>query len=265
MCNLPVSASALHPLVRAETAEALLHPPVRSLVSVRRQLATVLLATHALLSLPGAERGGGGDLVETGVFHGGTTVLLARVLHNLSSHRVLWSADSFQGLPRTQTQDRGNCSAPTDALPRRSCGHGRLGNFRSPRSTVERALRQESLSHHVRIVPGWFHETLPPHGLHSIAFLRLDGDTYNGTYEALSRLYPLVVKGGVVYVDDAGSFRGANEALVAYFGRATIGSKIKESEGYYEAVWWRKGGCSEKKQTLTAPRGRGRRSGPCSI
>jgi hypothetical protein len=244
MLDMPIPVSKLHHLVEPQTAKALLYPPVRSLVSMTRQLATVLLATHALLSLQVGEAGRGGDLVEAGVFHGGTTVLLARVLHNLSSHSLLWAADSFQGLPRAQSQDRGNCSAPTDALPRRSCGRGRLGNFRSPRSTVEGALRRESLSHHVRIVPGWFHETLPPHGMHSVAFLRLDGDTFNGTYESLARLYPLVVKGGVVYVDDAGSYKGAHEALVAYFGHATtttIGSKIKESEGYYEAIWWKKG------------------------
>ncbi len=44
----------------------------------------------------------------------------------------------------------------------------------------------------------------------------------------------------MVYVDDAGSYKGAHEALVAYFGCAIIGSKIRESEGFYEAVWWKK-------------------------
>ena len=78
---------------------------------------------------------------------------------------------------------------------------------------MERALRSEGLTPHVRIVPGWFHESLPPKGLRSIAMLRLDGDTFNGTYEALRRLYPLVVEGGIVYVDDAGSYRGAAVAL----------------------------------------------------
>ena len=225
----------------ASAAEALplLEPPVRSLVSRRRQIATVLMAWHAMAFLPA------GDLVETGVFHGGTTVLMARVLHNFSAtSRVLWACDSFRGLPRAQAQDAGNCTGSGSGaarFPRRSCGRGRLGNYMSPRRTVERALSAEALEHHVRIVPGWFHETLPPHGMQSIAFLRIDGDTYNGTYEALRRLYPLVVKGGLVYVDDAGSYKGANEAIVAYFGRET-GTQIREREGYYEAVWWRKGG-----------------------
>jgi len=227
-------------------AEALLEPPVRSLVSRRRQLATVQMALYALTALPE------GDLVETGVFHGGTTVLMARVLRDTSSARTLWACDSFEGLPRTQREDLGgNCSslpghaAPADdddesdalPVPRRSCGRGRPGQYRSPRTTVEQALRTERLFKHVRIVPGWFHESLPPAGLRSIGFLRLDGDTYNGTFEALRRLYPLVLPGGVVYVDDAGSFRGAALALRDYFGRP-IGTPIRESEGFFDAVWW---------------------------
>lgn len=116
-----------------------------------------------------------------------------------------------------------------------------MGEYRAPRATFERALRSEDLSHHVRIVPGWFHETLPPRGLRHIAMLRLDGDTFNGTYESLRRLYPLVVEGGMVYVDDVGSYRGAAVAVRAYFGRP-VGTRIVEDGAfYYEAVWWRKG------------------------
>ena len=54
-----------------EMLRHLLDPPVDSLVSMRRQLATLLMATHALLELPR------GDLVEAGVYRGGTAVLMA--------------------------------------------------------------------------------------------------------------------------------------------------------------------------------------------
>ena len=216
-----------------------LEPPVDSLVSARRQLATVRMAAYAVNALPA------GDLVETGVFRGGTTVLMARVMHNLSLSRRLWACDSFQGLPPAQAEDwrRGGCGNLT--VPRRrSCGAGSAGQYRSPRVVVERALRSEGLMQHVRIVPGWFHESLPPSGLRSIAMLRLDGDTFNGTHEALRRLYPLVVPGGVVYVDDAGAYRGAAVALREHFGWP-IGTRLMEEavgeQPFYEAVWWRKG------------------------
>lgn len=217
----------------------LLDPPVDSLVSMRRQLATVLMAAHALRELPA------GDLVEAGVYRGGTAVLMARVLRNLSSSRRLWACDSFQGLPPAQAEDRrrGGCGNAT--VPRRrSCGVGGAGQYRSPRTVMERALRNEGLARHVRLVPGWFHESLPPRGLRAIAMLRLDGDTFNGTYEALRRLYPLVVDGGIVYVDDAGAYRGAAVALRAYLGWP-IGTRLVEEavdeKPFYEAVWWRKG------------------------
>lgn len=225
-------------------AEALLEPPVRTLVSRRRQLATVQMALYALTALPE------GDLVETGVYHGGTTVLMARAIRDTLSTRTLWPCDSFQGLPRAQREDGGNCSslpgyATADdddesgalAVPRSGCVRSRPGQYRSPRSTVEQALRAERLLGHVRIVPGWFHESLPPAGLQSISFLRLDGDVYNSTFEGLRRLYPLVVPGGIVYVDDAGSFKGAALALRDYFGRP-VGTPIQEAEGFFDAVWW---------------------------
>ena len=221
------------------SVDHLLLPPVDSLVSVRRQLATVRMAAYAVKNLPV------GDLVETGVFRGGTAVLMARVLRNLSSSRRLWACDSFQGLPPAQAEDwrRGGCGNLT--VPRRrSCGVGSAGQYRSPRAVVELLMRSEGLMHHVRIVPGWFHKSLPPQGLRSIAMLRLDGDTYNGTYEALQRLYPLVVHGGIVYVDDAGSYRGAAVALREYLAWP-IGTRILEEsvaeKPFYEAVWWRKG------------------------
>ena len=217
--------------------DQLLAPPVDSLVSARRQLATVRMAAYAVNTLPE------GDLVETGVFRGGTTVLMARVLHNLSSSRLLWACDSFRGLPRAQAQDdnRHGC-LETRTPPRRSCNRGRLGFFRAPRDIVERALRSEGLADHVRLVPGWFHASLPPRGLRAISMLRIDGDSFNGTYEALQRLYPLVIKGGIVYVDDAGSFRGATVAMEGYFrNRPPNWKRIREAEGWYEAVWWRKG------------------------
>ena len=108
----------------------LLDPPVDSLVSMRRQLATVLMAAYALRELPT------GDLVEAGVFRGGTTVLMARVLRNLSSSRQLWACDSFRGLPATQAEDwnRGGCGNLTTIPRRRSCGVGGAGPYSSPRA-----------------------------------------------------------------------------------------------------------------------------------
>ena len=213
-----------------------------------------------------------GDLVETGVFHGGTTVLMARAIRDALSTRTLWAcAVRIQELCRARSAKTSETARSCPATPRpttttrvaRSPCFAPQKRPRPPgpvplaaRSTVEQALRTERLLRHVRIVPGWFHQTLPPAGLQSISFLRLDGDTYNGTFEALRRLYPLVVPGGIVYADDAGSFLGAALALRDYFGRP-VGTPIREAEGFFDAVWWVKN-ASLRSRMRSARRSRAR-------
>lgn len=239
----PYSVRMCELLRRAShSVDGLMRPPVLSLVSATRQRITVLLAAYAALVLPA------GDLIETGVYEGGTTVLMARLLQNLSSTRRLYACDSFQGLPPAQAEDAGGRCATlpgADVPRRRNCGRGRRGQYSTSRYVVEASLRREDLARRVIVVPGWFHQSLPPPGAGAFALLRLDGDTYNGTYEALARLYPRLVPGGAVYVDDYGSFKGAGAAVDRYVTelaparRPTIAA-VREPEGYYDAVWWLK-------------------------
>src|SRR5262249_21407722 len=56
-----------------------------------------------------------------------------------------------------------------------------------------------------------------------IRLLRLDTDTYETTKLELERLFPLVVPGGVVIIDDYGFFEGARRATDDYFaGKAPM-------------------------------------------
>ena len=81
---------------------------------------------------------------------------------------------------------------------------------------MQQSSLRYALNSQLKIVPGWFKDTLPPAGLSSIAYLRLDGDLYASARNAIEPLYPLVVPGGVVYVDDYGSFGGCKQAIDEY-------------------------------------------------
>lgn len=205
-----------------------LYPPIKSVVSRPRQFATASLAVLSA-SVPG-------DFVETGVFTGGMSVVMARVARGERTGKTHWACDSFSGLPSPQKED----FLCTRHKGRASCKRGEKGSFSSSASAFRSYVQREGLTN-VRVVEGWFHSTLPPPGLSSVSFLRLDGDVYNSTLVTLVRLYPLVSSGGFVYVDDYGSFAGCSRAVDEYFvGSPPHLHKVFETNGKFEAVWFKK-------------------------
>jgi hypothetical protein len=60
-------------------------------------------------------------------------------------------------------------------------------------------------------------ETLPSHAPEEIALLRLDTDWYESTKHELVHLFPRLVPGGVLIVDDYGHLRGSRQATDEYF------------------------------------------------
>ena len=113
----------------------------------------------------------------------------------------------------------------------------------------------------LRILEGWFHETLPTAGIKDISFLRLDGDLYASTMDGLVMLYHKVVPGGLVYVDDymaPGCRRAVHEfrekhgittrmipiwqGEEATYGLLQPDGSFSNASRLYEAVWWQKRG-----------------------
>jgi len=147
-----------------------------------------------------------GDLIETGVWRGGACILMRGILkaHGVTDRKV-WVADSFQGLP------------PPDAA-RYPADAGDLHHTRTPLAIpLDEVKRNFSmydlLDDQVRFLPGFFRETLPSAPIEKLALLRLDGDMYEATIQALENLYPKLSPGGVVIIDDyfLGSCRRAVE------------------------------------------------------
>jgi O-methyltransferase len=92
----------------------------------------------------------------------------------------------------------------------------------------------------VRFVPGWFRDTLPKLAteLDAIAVLRLDGDMYESTIDALTHLEPLVSPGGFVVVDDYNGIEACRQAVTDH--RAARGITAELHTVDWTAVWWRK-------------------------
>ena len=65
-------------------------------------------------------------------------------------------------------------------------------------------------------------DTIPGTMPGEIALLRLDTDWYESTYHELKFLFPKLVKGGVLIIDDYGHWQGAREAVDQYFKENNI-------------------------------------------
>ena len=142
----------------------------------------------------------GGDLIETGVWRGGATILMRAVLKAYADEsRAVWVADSFQGLPRPDAEHY-----PADRGDR----HHNARNLAVSLEAVKQNFSKYSLlDERVRFLPGWFRDSLPSAPIQRLALMRLDGDMYQSTFEALDCLYPKLSIGGYVIVDDYGNER----------------------------------------------------------
>merc|ERR1712085_5421 len=92
---------------------------------------------------------------------------------------------------------------------------GGAGEYASARGVFEQNIRRNGLekAERIKILEGFFIDTLPTAPIKEIAFLRLDGDIFISTKQPLDILYDKVSIGGFIYVDDYGSYKGCRMAV----------------------------------------------------
>jgi O-methyltransferase len=154
-------------------------------------------------------RGVPGDLIETGAWRGGVTIFMRAILEAYGDpDRRVWVADSFQGLPKPDPE-----RWPAEAGDE----HWTMEQLAVPLEEVQANFaRYGLLDERVRFLPGWFKDTLPTAPIERLAVLRLDGDMYGSTMEALDALYPKLSQGGYVIVDDYGAIPQCKEAVTDF-------------------------------------------------
>jgi O-methyltransferase len=165
-----------------------------------------------------------GDLVETGVWRGGTVIFMRAVLKVLGvTDRTVWACDSFDGLPAPETAAEPDLSR-VEVLKV------------SLERVVENFRRFDLLDDRVKFLRGWFAETLPSAPIGPIAVLRLDGDLYRSTWDALDALYDRVSDGGYVIVDDYHSWPSCRQAVTDFLARRRLAPALRDVD--WTAVYW---------------------------
>ncbi|MEN0110761.1 MAG: TylF/MycF/NovP-related O-methyltransferase [Planctomycetota bacterium] len=136
-----------------------------------------------------------GDVIECGVYRGASLFRMARRLKTLGSDKELYACDSFEGFP-TETVGKLDTSflRPVSKLRRKFTGAGDVPE------RIERFCGYYDTP--IRVVKGFFSDTLPALTDRRFCFIHLDVDLYQSYVDCLTLLYPCLAPGGVVVFDD---------------------------------------------------------------
>lgn len=166
-----------------------------------------------------------GSIVECGVWRGGSMSAVAKTLMNRgATSRDLWLYDTFEGMSEPTANDVDFLGQTADQLLQT---HDRADQKSvwccSPVEQVRQTMQQTGYPEsRVHFVEGKVEETLPQTLPERIALLRLDTDWYESTRCELEYLFPRLVPGGVLIIDDYGHWEGCRRAVDEYFANHKV-------------------------------------------
>lgn len=175
-----------------------------------------------------------GAFVETGTYTGGASAYALRALLRLRTDkpaRHYWGFDSFEGMPAPSPLDGDHGAIWVKGKLINELDGAELGalighdaNKTGYEQCMSYLQKTGYPASHIHLVKGWFQETLVPNRPHigPIAVLRTDGDFYESTKVVFDSLYDQVLPGGIVVIDDYGSFQGCRRATEELFAARNI-------------------------------------------
>jgi O-methyltransferase len=172
-----------------------------------------------------------GDVIETGSWRGGASMLMRATLNSLGeTERMVWVADSFQGFPDVERDLDAGYDLEADLA---GCDF-----LAVPVEEVKASFARFGLEDGVTFVPGFFQDTLPTLPPRRWAIARLDGDSYDATRLSLDVLYPNLAQGGYLIVDDYLPLDQCREAVEDFRREHGITAPIEHID--WSGVRWRR-------------------------
>jgi hypothetical protein len=155
-----------------------------------------------------------GDVVECGVWRGGSMHAVARTFDALGDHsRDLYLFDTFEGMPPPSEKDRRVADGTTAQVlldkgtkEQTIWAYASLEDVKAGFETVPYPADK------IHYIQGKVEDTVPEHLPETISLLRLDTDWYESTKHELEHMYPRLVSGGVLIIDDYGYWQGSRQA-----------------------------------------------------
>ncbi len=159
-----------------------------------------------------------GDLVECGVWKGGSMVVVAETLLQLGkADRDLWLYDTFEGMPEPGDADvQYDDVTAADRLAAAGIRVGETWGAVGVEEVRATLLATGYPKGRIHLIKGMVEQTIPARVPEAIALLRLDTDWYASTRHEMEQLYPRLESRGVLIVDDYGHWKGSRKAVDEY-------------------------------------------------
>lgn len=162
-----------------------------------------------------------GDFVETGVFIGGSCMIVACVLHHFKVYnRTIWMYDTFSGVPMPndieRSGDKENYSIK-EWWQKNMQVDGNVSNWcHSSKDIVEHNMQKVAWRVPFVMHEGLVEDTIPANIPEQIALLRIDVDLEYPTRHVLDHCYPKLSVGGHLILDDYGAFPSVQHTVNDY-------------------------------------------------
>lgn len=160
-----------------------------------------------------------GDFVECGVWRGGSTMAAIDTLVKTGDkNREIYLYDTYEGMSEPTEHDKVFTGTAADELMNTSDKNDPTSVWCY--SALEEVQKNVGTLRYpagkVHYIKGKVEDSIPQTLPGKIALLRLDTDWYESTAHELKHLYPLLVPGGVIIIDDYGHWEGARKAVDEY-------------------------------------------------
>jgi hypothetical protein len=180
------------------------------------KLYALILATRYV-----AEHSVPGDIVECGVWRGGSMQAAARtLLARGDTSRDLYLFDTYEGMPPPSDADvRLSDGSSAEQLLASSPREGKVWAVATLEDVREAFASVPYPQERLHFVKGLVEDTVPQQAPDQISILRLDTDWYESTRHELEHLYPRLSSGGVLLIDDYGYWQGSRQAVDEFIAR----------------------------------------------
>lgn len=184
-----------------------------------------------------------GCFVECGVGAGAQLAAMQLAIGGGPTKQQIWAFDSFEGIPLAGIYDEqqpgiGKPQHDTAApIQERLVSSGITSH--SVENVKENLIKLGLPIDNIHFIKGWFQGTLPVTAVPPISLLRLDGDLYESTLVCLQYLFPKVISGGVVIIDDY-ALSGCRKAVKYYFKTLPKMIDIEKTEDVHVVMFFKK-------------------------